>query len=230
MVLLMTTSIDSDIAREFVVWNVGQGQWVTMLDEQGCWHFDAGGEFAPWEQIARLCRSRKNHVWLSHWDWDHIGFIPRLRRTLQQSCLFEVPVGLASAKKTALLKDFALCRAYPFAQWEPPDRGKSNDRSRVTEVYSFLIPGDSTSAQEKIWIRKMMGLQTRTRVLILGHHGSRTSSSKLLLEELKYLRMAVSSSRFRRYGHPHREVESLLRSARVPLLTTEAWGNIHFQL
>lgn len=31
--------------RYLVIWNIGQGQWVTAINETICFHFDMGGEF-----------------------------------------------------------------------------------------------------------------------------------------------------------------------------------------
>lgn len=64
------------------------------------------------------------------------------------------------------------------------------------------------------------------RVLALGHHGSRTSTSKDLLKELPNLKLAIASARKRRYGHPHRETVEALGKFKVPILSTEDWGNI----
>ena len=61
-VFLLVFLIGSQGAREsrpeLIVWNVGQGQWATVIDETACWHLDMGGEFAPWQEIMGACRKR----------------------------------------------------------------------------------------------------------------------------------------------------------------------------
>ena len=214
-----------------IVWNVGQGQWVTIVTTEACWHFDVGGEFASWSKIAQVCRQKPNRVSLSHWDWDHLGLLHRAQRSLPQICLVNHPLGPASAHKQEWLSRFPLCAlsTLPFAYWENAQAKTVNGRSRVVAWQGMLAPGDSTRHEEKIWIHSLKEAQ-HTRFLILGHHGSRGSTSPALVATLSHLQTAIASSRFRRYGHPHRDVENLLQKAHVPLLKTEDWGNLHFDL
>jgi competence protein ComEC len=91
-----------------------------------------------------------------------------------------------------------------------------------------LIPGDSTAPQEKIW--SYHGNMQKTGFLLLGHHGSRTSTSEELLSQLPHLKVAIASARFARYGHPHLEVVRRLKKYHVALLKTEDWGNLWFEI
>jgi competence protein ComEC len=90
------------------------------------------------------------------------------------------------------------------------------------------VPGDSPIDQEKLWIHNFK--LNRARILILGHHGSQTSTGKDLLKSLKRVRLAIASSRHRRYGHPHMKTQTALRARAIPLLTTEEWGTIRIEL
>jgi competence protein ComEC len=65
--------------------------------------------------------------------------------------------------------------------------------------------------------------------LILGHHGSQTSSSQAFLTQARP-GLAIASARRARYGHPHRKVVSRLRQKKIPTLTTEDWGSLFFSL
>lgn len=236
--LLLLLSFSSSVithqpAQKFlIVWNVGQGQWVTAVTAQECWHFDMGGEFFPWQKIQAQCALRKNKVLLSHWDWDHIGALDHrtsLRR-LRGLCLLLPPMGSSSARKQAVLKAWPRCRDDNFQKiklWKPQSGKSSNDLSQVIGFKDHLIPGDSTEAQEKTW--RLLPWVQKTRIMVLGHHGSRTSTSEELLNKLPRLKMGVSSARWRRHRHPHSEVELRVRKARVALLRTEDWGNIWFE-
>jgi competence protein ComEC len=106
----------------------------------------------------------------------------------------------------------------------------SNDESRVFEVSeSFLIPGDSPVRQELTWREKILSPE-KIKFLFLGHHGSRTSTSAKLLNRLLNLKLAISSARSARYGHPHQEVLGRLKKFGVSCLQTEFWGNIKIEL
>lgn len=216
-----------------VVWNVGQGQWLTRIDAVGCHHFDMGGEKNPLPRVRRLCRDKENFIHLSHWDWDHVSFALKARKALPRACLRLPPLGKSSAYKMKILKAFPPCQTSPadfqeLTSWRTTELPKkSNDLSHVLLVAkAWLIPGDSSRSQEKIWSEHR--LLVHARALVLGHHGSRTSTSETLLQKLPFLKFAIASARSERYGHPHEEVRQRLRKHRVPLLTTEDWGHLWF--
>jgi competence protein ComEC len=216
-----------------VVWDVGQGQWATWVTAEACFHFDVGGERMPSFQIKKLCRGKNNSVYLSHWDWDHISFAGKLLRLLPRTCLSLPPEGKSSAHKMKMLAMFPRClqttasiRSIYQSAGGP---AQSNDLSHVLLMQNkYLIPGDSTKQAEKAWAT--VPELASTKWLLLGHHGSRTSTSEELLQRLPRLKVAVASARFRKYGHPHAEVIARLRRHHVPLLRTEDWGHLIFQL
>lgn len=230
--------------RELIVWNVGQGQWTSLVTEESCRHFDIGGEFAPWMTITTLCASRHNEVYLSHWDLDHVDFLWRAAYRLKDFCLHSPPP--APHKKQILearSESIARCTGTTTTGLDTRSMVKvlephlydassaqANELSRVIVAEErVLVPGDSTVRAERSWLEQIPNPDD-IRVLILGHHGSRTSTSDQLLKSLPLLRQAVASSRESRYGHPHREVRLRLLQYKIALLKTEDWGNIHFEL
>jgi competence protein ComEC len=233
LILSFALPLSVEVRPYLVVWNVGQGQWATVVDEDGCWHFDVGGEFAPWSSIMSMCRARRNFISLSHWDWDHVGLIGRATRFLPNICLLFAPPDVdkeVSRRKRNLLRGLENCPPrFAFSYWVGDRSKTTNASSRVILSRGVLLPGDSPIDQEKKWIRYFRDLD-RVRVLILGHHGSRTSTGKDLLRALSGVQLAISSSRFRRYGHPHVKVIDALRARAVPLLRTEDWGSIQIEL
>jgi competence protein ComEC len=229
LLIFAARPLSPEIVSEIVVWNVGQGAWSTVIADGVCWHFDMGGEKMDWRQLGRRCRGRPNRVTFSHWDMDHIGLAGKARRELPQLCRMNLPAGPSSPFKIRLLSQIPPCAVgLPFPTWEDARAPSVNGRSRVSIFHATIFPGDSTRREEKAWMDRLAGL-SGARVLVLGHHGSRTSTSKGLLARLSSLRMAIASQRFRRYGHPHLEVRRLLREFRIPLLLTEEWGTIHFE-
>jgi competence protein ComEC len=230
LAFLLGSLLTRESPAELIVWNVGQGQWATIVDDEACWHIDMGGEFAPWRQIRQLCRQRQNRISLSHWDMDHIVFVGGARAQLPDLCLINAPWGPATEAKERLLLNLPRCQIpSPYAQWSNPEGKTANAKSWVVLWRGVLAPGDSPREQEKIWVHRLQGLDS-TRYLILGHHGSRTSTSMDLLAHLPHVELAISSARYRRYRHPHPEVVRELRQARIPLLRTEEWGTIHLRL
>ncbi|MGZ3769493.1 MAG: hydrolase [Bdellovibrio sp.] len=231
VLILFSASIthDSSGKNYLVIWNVGQGQFVSFVSPLFCHHFDMGGEFFPWKKILSECQKKDNEVFLSHWDWDHIGALNTLKgkNLLNNFCIALRPLGNSSQHKMKLLEPFPSCPTEKISEliWKPPMGQKdSNSLSQVVKINETLIPGDSPVTQEKIWSR--LNWIKSSRVLILGHHGSKTSTSTELLQSLPYLKMSISSARWKRYHHPDASIEARLQHYRIPLLKTEEWGNI----
>lgn len=228
-------ALDEDfIRREFVVWNVGQGLWATWIENNVCLHFDMGGERAPWAAILGSCAQRDNQVSFSHWDWDHVGLTSRAKSQLKNLCLRKRPSGTASDKKSRLIDRLPACALGMDALVRDLSRrssltSTSNDSSRILMVdETALLPGDSTRKQEKIWAAT--NALKPVRILVLGHHGSRTSTSDELLRRLPSLRVGIASARKAKYGHPHAEVTARVQRKGAPVLSTEDWGTLRWQL
>lgn len=229
IILLSASQIaPSTLARGTVIWNVGQGQWITIAEQGTCFHFDMGGEFFPWEKVKKLCGARVNEVILSHWDWDHIGALAqrKIAKALPDICIRLAPLGLSSPRKMHMLKTFRPCEGPRplISSWTPPLSKNSNDSSRVYLFKNILMPGDSTKKLEALWSKTPW--ISSAQVLILGHHGSNTSTSEGLLKRLDGLKISISSARWRRYSHPHPQTMARLKKFHTPLLRTEDWGHI----
>ena len=232
LVASSSNDYDASLSRidRLVVWNVGQGLWTTWVLGDECRHFDMGGERAPWQAISKLCSHRRNSVRFSHWDQDHIGFVRRARNLLANLCLAARPRGNATAKKMKLLEAMSECDdpIGDLNEISPSPLSDANSSSRVyVAAGRWLLPGDSPSSQERIWLTKLSG--SSPGILVLGHHGSRSSTSKALLDHLVKLKLAVASARRKRYGHPHRHVLAHLKQYGVAAISTEDWGTLHWE-
>ncbi len=222
---------------QFVVWNVGQGQWTTEIHQKYCLHYDLGGEKDVSYQVLHFCHGKMNFLHISHWDWDHMAYANKYAARVRSACLIDRPAGPSNSRKADLIDQIPLCTppdlkevSHWMSNVHSPQTSRKGDSNSLSEVvfskfFLTLIPGDSPKTQEKIWSENS---PTRTEGLVLGHHGSRTSTSLQLLQHLRNLKWAVSTARKKRYGHPHAEVVSLLKKEKVPLLKTEDWGHLHF--
>lgn len=219
-----------------VVWNIGQGQWLTHISTDKCLHFDVGGEFKTFNRIRsnfiQFCSQKVNEIYLTHWDYDHILNLPQLVRHSSKVCWQIKPlIGLQKKMSQKILSlNISGCKNKPEADeiWHPQEFKNTNDASVVFSHKNILISGDSPQSQEKIW-SSQMNLQ-KIRVLLLGHHGSKTSTSRELLSSLPNLKMSVASARYQKYKHPHFKNVELLKQKKIPLLKTEDWGNLWFSV
>lgn len=221
--------------NRWVVWNVGQGQWVTHILTDSCHHFDMGGEFGSFKTIKKplihSCGKKQNTLNLSHWDYDHFLNVPAFARAFPHFCWQTLPE-FGYRKKTAqevLKLNIPNCSqpAERLLYWVPLIVRNTNDASIIFSEENVLLAGDSPIQQEKIWAFELNNIAS-TRVLLLGHHGSRTSTGKQLLSQLPQLKFTISSARFAKYRHPHPETLARLSEFNIPLLKTEDWGNIWF--
>lgn len=212
-----------------VFWNVGQGQWVTAITPDECQHFDFGGEISYFRAnqnlFLQLCKNKQNSLQLSHPDLDHYAFYSMFARLLPKLCWRELdhtnlPANRASTK-------LPLCSRSSEEDQErlfnPTAFANKNDSSKVYRFKNILIPGDSSKKMEKAWVSELE--KKKLSYLLLGHHGSRTSTSDLLLKHLPQIKMAIVQSRMAKFNHPHKEVLERLKHHRVPVIRTEDWGN-----
>lgn len=99
-----------------------------------------------------------------------------------------------------------------------------------TAGLSVLIPGDVSADRERQWVRYWRD-ELAASMLVLAHHGSRTSSSHALLKWADPEWALVSAGRGNAFGHPHGEVvERVTRSGHTTLLSTAISGAIEINL
>lgn len=220
----------------WVVWNVGQGQWITHILPDECRHYDIGGEFGSFSSMKKTlllnCGNKINIMNLSHWDYDHFLNIPLLARSVPKLCWQNFPKFGTTKKSVQKILDLRLPRCVNLTEqplaWTPFIAKDTNESSNIFFSEKVLISGDSPIQQEKIWLNEIEKIST-ARVLILGHHGSRTSTSKELLTALPNLEFSIASARYLKYKHPHKETLARLSEFQIPVLKTEDWGNIWFR-
>lgn len=238
ILLLLFNFSFSQNSSKLIIWNVGQGQHITHLNESTCWHFDLGGEHFDWKKLKYLCGDKKNAVIISHVDYDHLNGLSQAWRHLKQICIFPPSYQQINLGKYKTLLRYSKCADHWLKQNfilqinrnHNLNVKRENQLSRVLLLKNkVLIPGDSTSVEEKIW-SKNISKNIPIQLLILGHHGSKTSTSKALLQRLPHLQMAIASSRYQKYRHPHPETLYRLKKNKTPVLKTEDWGHIIFEL
>lgn len=203
-IILWPRPLTYNVAPYFMLWDVGQGQFLSLIDSFSCKHIDLGGEKFPQEFDAH-CRWQKHFHWISHRDWDHYSFLRQIKWKYQSVQI-----------------DFKKEKIYSGEK-----NRKKNDTSGVLQIGANLIPGDSLRRQEKIWARR---LKKPAKLFVLGHHGSNTSNSRYLLDIIHpQLMQCLNSARKKKYGHPHKKVVARLKKAKCPLVGTQDWGHIAFR-
>lgn len=215
----------------WVIWDIGQGQWVSHIQSDSCRHFDAGGEIRSFQRIKKslmyFCGQKQNELILSHWDLDHFFNIPILAKSVPKLCWRHRPEFAADKPDARKILDLQIpsCSDTPVEMWLPVYAKSTNESSAVFMEQNILLPGDSPTTEEKLWSQLFRGIEN-TKILVLGHHGSRSSTGRELLSTLPNLTLAVSSARYARYRHPHFETVKRLSEFYIPMIRTEDWGNL----
>ena len=105
-----------------------------------------------------------------------------------------------------------------------------NDNSNVIYMelnnYKFLFMGDASITTEKEIINKYN--LPSIDVLKVGHHGSKTSSSKTFINEINPKYSIISVGKNNRYGHPNKEVLNNLDNSKI--YRTDEDGSIMFKI
>jgi competence protein ComEC len=226
--------------------DIGQGTAVLV---RTCTHlllYDAGPRYSAEADAAQpvllpLLRSRGDDrldlLMLSHRDVDHVGGAASL--------LAQLPV---AAMASSLPQSHPLlaagvphrrCIAGQSWDWDgvrfellhprPDDflpSAKPNALSCVLRVQgqggrSLLLTGDIEAAQEAALVARL-GLALRSQVLLVPHHGSKTSSSDAFIGAVAPGKAVVQAAYRSRFGHPAPEVLARYQALGVELRRSDA--------
>lgn len=106
--------------------------------------------------------------------------------------------------------------------------GIDNDNSIILKLIhgnmSFLFTGDASINIENQLIYS--GFNLKSDVVMLGHHGSKYSTSNEFLEEVNPKLAIISVGNNNRYGHPSNRVLKLLNNKNIKFLRTDIDGDI----
>jgi competence protein ComEC len=176
---------------------------------------------------------------LSHEDLDHIGGALTLLETFEVGALHSsLPAAhplnsLAAARRCAAGQQWAWDGVrFEFLHPAAGRTYKRNDSSCVLRIETaggaMLLSGDiERAAEDSLLVNKD---KLRSDVLLMPHHGSRTSSSVPFIAAVAP-RWAVATAGYRnRFGHPAADVLERYRAAGVQVLRTDRDGAIDIRL
>ena len=115
-----------------------------------------------------------------------------------------------------------------FLQTKEYDNENDNSNVIYTELdgYKFMFMGDASVTTEHEILDKYN--LSDIDVLKVGHHGSRTSSSKEFINEINPKYSVISVGKNNRYGHPNKEVLENLDDSKI--YRTDQDGSIMFKI
>ncbi len=186
--------------------------------------------------------NRIDYLVLSHGDFDHMGEAINLVNNFKvEKVIFNC--GSYNDLEQELIKvlDKKHIKYYSCIKELNIDKNKlyflqtkeydnENDNSNViyTELngYKFMFIGDASVTTEKEILSKYN--LPDIDVLKVGHHESKTSSSKEFIDEINPKYSIISVGKNNRYGHPNKEVSNVLNKSKV--YRTDQDGSIMFKI
>lgn len=225
------------------VLDVGQGLAVTIQTKNHVLLYDTGDQFfrgsdlgtmviLPFYQAIGIKAVDK--IVISHPDKDHRGGLKSVESGIKVS---ELLVNNLSYYDHGLN-----CHDYPEWQWDGvsfrflPIRKLFNDKNNSSCILQVsnsmgrvLLTGDIEKIAEDYLVRTY-GNQLASDVLIVPHHGSKTSSSYRFLLEIAP-RYAIASLGFdNRFHFPHAKTLASMNALGIPFFRTDECGMIEVML
>jgi competence protein ComEC len=227
--------------------DVGQGLAVLARTSTRTLLYDAGPAWAPDADsgsrvVVPAMRGegleRLDLLVLSHEDSDHIGGALSVLESLEVEAMAS---SLATGHPLrGLVTAPRRCAAGEAWEWDgvrfeflSPAWGravKRNDLSCVLRIAAaggaMLLTGDIERTAEKA----LLSAPVKSEVMLVPHHGSRTSSTPEFIAAVAPRWAIVAAGYRNRFGHPNSEVLQRYRSAGAQLARTDLQGSIAIRL
>ena len=216
---------------------------VTMIDTGG---LTTDENYYTAKNIIKFLHSinikKIDNLIISHGDFDHIGNAFYLVNNIKvEKVIFnnnefnELETNLIKIlqdKKIEFQKENSNLQG-KYLTWQFLNTrlyDNENDNSLVTYLkyqdYTFLFMGDASKLTEEDIIKKYK--LPKIDFLKVGHHGSKTSSSKEFISKINPKYSIISVGRKNKYGHPNKEVLNNLDNSKI--YRTDQDGSIMFKI
>ncbi len=219
------------------VWDAGQGLSVLVRTANRHLLFDTGTVAAAQTGIVPSLNAagvrRLDKLVLSHHDSDHDGGFQAVGKIPNGGIYAGQPEFYEGARHCAEQRwqwdgvDFEFLR--PSERKNIDDNGKSCVLRVVAGGAALLVTGDLDTKGEESLVGKYGG-NLYSQVLVLGHHGSNTSSSGVFLNAVSPEYAVASSGYANAYKHPTEAVQNRVRAHGIKLLRTDLSGALQFGL
>ncbi|HEX8923422.1 MAG TPA: MBL fold metallo-hydrolase [Patescibacteria group bacterium] len=247
LVILILMYVQTGTAK-LVFCDVGQGDAVLIRDGTTEMLLDSGSE----NNKLTECLGRYMPFWdktietviISHWDSDHSGGLKNIAKYYKLDSIMssERPSeGFEQFNYSKTLRENDIVRLgnieYEVASPEQTS-ADSNENSLVGllsyEDIHVLMMGDADfNVEERLVWRGVLKDILRGRqinILKAGHHGSATSTSKLLLQTVQPEETVISVGKNNRFGHPSSDTLKRIEDEGSVIRRTDRDGDIVIEL
>jgi competence protein ComEC len=249
-IFLSPLAVNND---KLIVFDVGQGLAVygstsgstSGSIRQSSWLYDTGAQFRSGfslgdavvaKNILAFNGNELDLLFVSHSDNDHAGGEQGLRRKIDPSLTYAGQPQKNQHHDCHSVVGWHYFegsenrwRIFRYDMTNPSD----NNQSCVVQIEMagkrILLPGDIDKKAEKILLASY-GDELKSDVLIVGHHGSKSSSSSAWLIQVDPDVAIVSSGFNNRFHHPHSLVVARFKQHSISLYNTADSGAIEINL
>ena len=229
---------------EVLAADVGQGNSLIVRTRHHAMVYDAGPRFSSESDaghrvmvpLLRAMGTQLDMVVLSHRDTDHVGGAAAVLAQQPQAQLLS---SLEPGHMLQTLRPGRTCLAGQSWRWDgvdflvlhprPEDYAaalRPNALSCTLRIsngrQTALLAGDIEQAQETLLVAS--GAPLRATLLLVPHHGSKTSSSAAFLDAVSPSLALVQSGYRNRFGHPAEPVLARYADRQIPVFDSPHCG------
>ncbi len=225
------------------VLDVGQGLAVSIRTKKHVLLYDTGDQLFQGNDFGQMVIvpfyasqgvKKIDKIVISHPDKDHRGGLKSVEAKME--------VGQLLVNEPRYYHHGVNCHNYPKWEWDEvqfqfyPITMKFNDKNNnscilkiSTKSNSILLTGDIEKIAEDYLVRTY-GEQLRSQILIIPHHGSKTSSSYRFLLETAPLYAIASLGFDNRFRFPHAKTLTNMKLLDIPFYRTDECGMVKLLL
>lgn len=225
------------------VLDVGQGLAILVRTANHQLLYDTGMKFYQGSDMGKMAIlpyfktigvNTLDTLVISHPDLDHRGGF--------QSIQAQIPIQTFIVDDPKFYHQGVSCHEYPAWNWDgiafqffpiAAIHRRHNNRSCVlkisTDTEQILLTGDIEKEAERMLVEEY-GHLLNSSILVLAHHGSKTSSTMPFLKLVNPKLALVSYGFDNRYHFPHQQTLYRLQDRHIPLLNTVDCGLIRAEL
>lgn len=224
------------------VLDVGQGECVLLQSDGMTYLVDCGGDYdeGTADKAVQILRSQGiSHIdglIITHLDEDHCGGAALFLTQIPADVIYLPKNGESDLRKNpnsvTITENTVLSCGKTRLTMSPGMDGESENDGGICVLFQkencdILILGDRSVAGEEYLLEQME--LPEIEVLVVGHHGSKTSTGDAILSQTRPEWAVISSGKDNSYGHPAQQVLEKLEEYDCRIWRTDLQGTFTYR-
>jgi competence protein ComEC len=213
--------------------DVGQGDSILVITPQDKRILiDTGPDRSSLVQLSRYFPPqdrRLDYLIITHSDYDHAAMSEELEREFKVGNTISGFDDFKDLPQRSLLFESGISISF---LWPDKEAKMDTNKDSIAFLLSFgqwdmFCAGDLPAAEEEV---VSASLRQKVELLKISHHGSKNSTSEVLINKLQPDFAVISVGRDNSYGHPDQRVLDLLIRYSIETLRTDRDSTLHFNI